>query len=56
MITILIIVLVVLALGGGGASYRAGYYGQGGFNAIGLLPLVLVILVVWLLLGHPGTV
>lgn|GEM_PF-1953517 len=52
MLTILIIVLIILALGGGGYGYRSGWYGgpRGrGFNGLGLLPIVLIILVIYLL-------
>ncbi len=45
---LVLIILVVLLLGGGGWGYsRWGY--QGGFGLGGLL---LIVLVVWLLLGH----
>ncbi len=45
---LVLIILVVLLLGGGGWGYsRWGY--QGGFGLGGLL---LIVLVIWLLLGH----
>ena len=59
MLTILIVVLIILAFGGGGYGARAGWYGggpNGGFNGLGLLPILLIIAVVWLLFGHPGYV
>lgn len=51
MLTILIIVLIVLALGGGGYGYRSGWYGgpRGtGFNGLGLLPILLILVVLYL--------
>ena len=53
MLTILIIVLIVLAVGGGGYGVRSGWYGGprgNGFHGLGLLPLLLIIVVVVLLL------
>ena len=59
MLTILIVVLIILALGGGGYGFRSGWYGGSrsngaGFNGLGLLPIVLVLVAVWLLFGHVG--
>ena len=57
MLTILIVVLVVLALGGGGYGYRSGWYGGSrgtGFNGLGLLPILLIIVVLYLLFHGMG--
>ena len=48
MLTILIIVLIVLALGGGTYGARQGFYTQGSYNGLGLLPVLLIILALFL--------
>ena len=59
MLTILIIVLIVLALGGGGYGFRSGWYGGSrgtGFNGLGLVPILLIIVVFYRLFhGMGGT-
>ena len=57
MLTILIVVLIVLALGGGGYGYRSGWYGGSrgtGFNGLGLVPILLIIVVLYLLFHGMG--
>ncbi|WP_428374742.1 hypothetical protein [Lichenicoccus sp.] len=59
MLTILIVVLIILALGGGGYGFRSGWYGGSrgtGFNGLGLVPIILIIVVLFLLFDHTGTV
>ena len=47
---LLLIIVLVLLFGGGG-----GYYGYSNYGATGgLVPLVLVIVVIWLLVGRGG--
>ena len=58
MLTILLIVLIVLALGGGGYGYRSGWYGGSrgtGFNGLGLLPILLIIIVLYLVFHGMAT-
>jgi hypothetical protein len=52
MLTILLIVLIVLALGGGGYAYRSAgpYYGGG----IGIGGILLILIVAWLFFGMGG--
>jgi hypothetical protein len=50
---LIIVIVLVLLLGGGG--YYGGYYGPynyGTYGPTGLLPILLIIVVVWFLLGH----
>lgn len=46
----LLIIILVLLFGGGGGYYGYNAYGPAG----GIVPLILVILVVWLLVGRGG--
>lgn len=51
--TLLLIILVVLVLCGGGWGYRAGWYGPGFYNPIGLILVILVIVLLFGALGGP---
>ena len=58
MLTILVVILIILAFGGGGYGYRSGWYGGSrgtGFNGLGLLPLLLIIIALYLLFHGLGT-
>ncbi|ATU73062.1 hypothetical protein CFR78_04820 [Komagataeibacter rhaeticus] len=58
MLTLLIIILLIFAIGSGGYGFRSGWYGgpRGtGFNGLGLLPVLLIIIVLFLLFYPPGT-
>ncbi|MHC0612541.1 hypothetical protein [Komagataeibacter oboediens] len=58
MLTLLIIALIIFAIGGGGYGYRSGWYGgpRGtGFNGLGLLPIILLVIALFLLLHTPGS-
>jgi len=50
MMLLLIIVLLIVVLGGGGYGWRAGYVG---YNPIGLILFVVVILLLFGMLGGP---
>ena len=47
---LLILIIVLILFGGGGGAYGYRNYGASG----GLVPLVLVVLVIWLLVGRVG--
>ncbi|GBQ49356.1 hypothetical protein ACM0P6_01795 [Komagataeibacter sucrofermentans] len=58
MLTLLIIALIIFAIGGGGYGYRSGWYGGSrstGFNGLGLLPVILLIIALFLLFHTPNT-
>ncbi|ACI51974.1 conserved hypothetical protein [Gluconacetobacter diazotrophicus PA1 5] len=57
MLTLLVIILIIFAIGGGGYGIRSGWYGggQGGrFNGLGLLPIILIIVALFLLFRGTG--
>lgn len=58
MLTLLVICLLIFAIGGGGYGFRSGWYGGAnspGFKGIGLLPILLLVIALFLLFNMPGT-
>lgn len=47
---ILLIVIIVLLFGGGFGYYRGGWQGSG--PGIGIFGVIVILLIIWLLLGH----
>ena len=57
MSTVLVIILVLLLLGAFGAYPAWGHSAQWGYAPFGgLLGLILVVIIIWLLLGHSVTI
>lgn len=57
MLTLLVIILIIFAICGGGYGVRSGWYGGprgSGFNGLGLLPIILIIIALFLLFRGPG--
>ena len=49
-VMLLLIIVLILLFGGGG-----GYYGYSNYGPVGgLVPIILVVVVIWLLLGRGG--
>ncbi|GAA4489009.1 hypothetical protein HLH36_06455 [Gluconacetobacter aggeris] len=57
MLTLLVIILILFAIGGGGYGIRSGWYGgprSTGFNGLGLLPIIVIIIALFLLFRGTG--